>query len=294
MTSVTAEQPTTEQPTEPPRSPARGEARAAPRGFAGFLGQLMRDSGYLLLSLPMGILTFTVAVAGWSTAISTLLTFIGVPIAVAHDRGDARPLARRAPSRGVRPARAGARALRRAAAASAARTGRRCTRSGRGSRASSGPPDVPRPRLRPAAAADRHRRVHGPDDRRHDDASASSRSRRGGGRCPTAGTPASGTSTRGPTPAILAGAGIVLLPIAALLVRGTSAASAAIACGLLTPDARRARAARRAPAGDARRRRRRRAARARADRARPARRRAGTARRRRDGARPRRAEAAGR
>ena len=39
----------------------------------------MRDSGYLLLSLPMGILTFTVAVAGWSTAIGSLLTFIGVP-----------------------------------------------------------------------------------------------------------------------------------------------------------------------------------------------------------------------
>nr|HMR94654.1 sensor domain-containing protein [Microthrixaceae bacterium] len=44
--------------------------------------QLMRDSGYLLLSLPIGIITFTVAVAGWSTAISTLLTFIGVPVAV--------------------------------------------------------------------------------------------------------------------------------------------------------------------------------------------------------------------
>ena len=52
-----------------------------------------------------------------------------------------------------------------------------------------------------------------------------------------------------------------------------------------------ARAARRAPRGDARRRGRRRAARARADRARPARRRAGADRRRRDGARARRAEA---
>jgi len=80
MTSVTAQQPTTEQPTTP--QPQVREAAPRRRSFTHFLGQLMRDSGYLLLSLPMGILTFTVAVAGWSTAISTLLTFIGVPIAV--------------------------------------------------------------------------------------------------------------------------------------------------------------------------------------------------------------------
>ena len=81
MTSVTAEQPTTEQPTTRRRA-ARAAPRAPRRSFGGFLGQLMRDSGYLLLSLPMGILTFTVAVAGWSTAIGSLLTFIGVPVAV--------------------------------------------------------------------------------------------------------------------------------------------------------------------------------------------------------------------
>ncbi len=79
MTSVTAEQPTTEQPTAPLKPAAEPRSR---RTFGAFLGQLMRDSGYLLLSLPMGILTFTVAVAGWSTAIGSLLTFIGVPVAV--------------------------------------------------------------------------------------------------------------------------------------------------------------------------------------------------------------------
>ena len=81
MMSVTAEMPTTEQPTSPAQEVRRDDARPR-RSFTGFLGQLLRDSGYLLLSLPMGILTFTVAVAGWSTAIGSLLTFIGVPIAV--------------------------------------------------------------------------------------------------------------------------------------------------------------------------------------------------------------------
>jgi signal transduction histidine kinase len=81
MTSVTAEQPTTEQPAGGLPAAVRSHGRRQ-RSMGAFLGQLMRDSGYLLLSLPMGILTFTVAVAGWGTAISSLLTFIGVPIAV--------------------------------------------------------------------------------------------------------------------------------------------------------------------------------------------------------------------
>lgn len=74
MTTATFEPPTTEAPAlQQPESQRR-------RG--GIVGQLLRDGVYLLLALPMGILTFTVAVAGWSTAISTLLTFIGVPLAV--------------------------------------------------------------------------------------------------------------------------------------------------------------------------------------------------------------------
>ena len=81
MTAATAEQPTVEQPagTRPPAQRSHGRRH---RSMGAFLVQLLRDSAYLLLALPMGILTFTVAVAGWSTAISTLLTFIGVPIAV--------------------------------------------------------------------------------------------------------------------------------------------------------------------------------------------------------------------
>ena len=74
MTTATFEPPTTEAPTVP----LPGAERPRP----GIVVQILRDSAYLLLALPMGVLTFTVAVAGWSTAISTLLTFIGVPLAV--------------------------------------------------------------------------------------------------------------------------------------------------------------------------------------------------------------------
>ncbi len=74
MTTATFEPPTTEAPALPEQQAGR------PRG--GIVVRILRDAAYLLLALPMGILTFTVAVAGWSTAISTLLTFIGVPVAV--------------------------------------------------------------------------------------------------------------------------------------------------------------------------------------------------------------------
>jgi signal transduction histidine kinase len=46
------------------------------------LRQLGLDSVYLLLALPMGILTFTVVVTGWSLALGLLITLIGVPIAM--------------------------------------------------------------------------------------------------------------------------------------------------------------------------------------------------------------------
>lgn len=72
MTAATAEHPTA---VLPPEGPSR-----RPRGPNPI--QLLRDSAYLLLGLPMGILAFTVAVTGWSTALGTLLTFIGLPIAV--------------------------------------------------------------------------------------------------------------------------------------------------------------------------------------------------------------------
>ena len=42
--------------------------------------QLARDSAYVLLSMPMGTLAFTLLVTGWSTALSTIITFIGIPL----------------------------------------------------------------------------------------------------------------------------------------------------------------------------------------------------------------------
>jgi signal transduction histidine kinase len=46
------------------------------------LRQLALDTVYLLLALPMGILTFTVVVTGWSVGLALLITFIGLPIAM--------------------------------------------------------------------------------------------------------------------------------------------------------------------------------------------------------------------
>ena len=76
---------------------ARSTASAGRRGL---LAALALDSLYLLLGLPMGVLFFTLVVAGWSTAIGSLITFIGIPVAlltVAATRGLAQ---RRAAPRG--------------------------------------------------------------------------------------------------------------------------------------------------------------------------------------------------
>src|SRR5262245_13111456 len=45
-----------------------------------WLGRLGKDSLYLTTGLPMGILTFTVAVTGWSTGLGLLITLIGIPV----------------------------------------------------------------------------------------------------------------------------------------------------------------------------------------------------------------------
>jgi signal transduction histidine kinase len=45
-----------------------------------WLGRLGKDTVYLLTGLPMGILTFTVAVTGWSTGLGLLITLIGFPV----------------------------------------------------------------------------------------------------------------------------------------------------------------------------------------------------------------------
>ncbi len=43
-------------------------------------GRLGKDSLYLITGLPMGILTFTVAVTGWSLGLGLLITLIGFPV----------------------------------------------------------------------------------------------------------------------------------------------------------------------------------------------------------------------
>jgi signal transduction histidine kinase len=45
-----------------------------------WLGRLGKDSLYLITGLPMGILTFTIAVTGWSLGLGMLITLIGFPI----------------------------------------------------------------------------------------------------------------------------------------------------------------------------------------------------------------------
>jgi signal transduction histidine kinase len=45
-----------------------------------WLGRLGKDTLYLTTGLPMGILTFTVAVTGWSTGLGLLITLIGIPV----------------------------------------------------------------------------------------------------------------------------------------------------------------------------------------------------------------------
>ena len=46
------------------------------------LRQLGLDTVYLLVALPMGILTFTVVVTGWSLALGLAITLIGLPVAM--------------------------------------------------------------------------------------------------------------------------------------------------------------------------------------------------------------------
>ena len=51
--------------------------------LAAWATRLGLDTAYLLLGLPAGIITFTVVVTGWSTALGLLITLIGLPIAIA-------------------------------------------------------------------------------------------------------------------------------------------------------------------------------------------------------------------
>jgi signal transduction histidine kinase len=50
---------------------------------AALLRQLGLDTVYLLLALPMGILTFTVVVTGWAVSLGLAITLVGLPLAMA-------------------------------------------------------------------------------------------------------------------------------------------------------------------------------------------------------------------
>lgn len=58
------------------------QAHAAQRRRRGWARTLASETWFLLLGLPMGLATFAVAVCGWTTAIGSLLTLIGIPIAL--------------------------------------------------------------------------------------------------------------------------------------------------------------------------------------------------------------------
>ena len=64
------------------QSPAAVDHAAMPlvQRPGALLRQLALDTVYLVLALPMGILTFTWVVTGWSIGLALLITFIGLPI----------------------------------------------------------------------------------------------------------------------------------------------------------------------------------------------------------------------
>jgi signal transduction histidine kinase len=57
--------------------------RSRPQWAAAWATRLGLDTAYLLLGLPAGIITFTVVVTGWATALGLAITLIGLPIAMA-------------------------------------------------------------------------------------------------------------------------------------------------------------------------------------------------------------------
>jgi signal transduction histidine kinase len=67
--------------SERPTFALAGRSRA--QWLADCAKRLGFDTVYLLLGLPAGIITFTVVVTGWATALGLLITLIGLPIAIA-------------------------------------------------------------------------------------------------------------------------------------------------------------------------------------------------------------------
>jgi signal transduction histidine kinase len=64
----------------PWRSAVAGPIMSSVTTLRHWLGRLGKDTLYLLTGLPMGILSFTVAVTGWSLGLGMLITLIGFPI----------------------------------------------------------------------------------------------------------------------------------------------------------------------------------------------------------------------
>jgi signal transduction histidine kinase len=72
---------TTAVTTAVPSAP-EGGVMGLPRSFAGAVRRLAADTLYLALGLPLGILTFTWVVTGWSVSLGLAITLIGLPLAV--------------------------------------------------------------------------------------------------------------------------------------------------------------------------------------------------------------------
>src|SRR4051794_32108415 len=67
--------------TESPTLSLAGRSRS--EWTAVWATRLGLDTAYLLLGLPAGVITFTVVVTGWATALGLAITLIGLPIALA-------------------------------------------------------------------------------------------------------------------------------------------------------------------------------------------------------------------
>jgi signal transduction histidine kinase len=67
--------------TESPTLSLAGRSRS--EWTAAWATRLSLDTAYLLLGLPAGVITFTVVVTGWASALGLAITLIGLPVALA-------------------------------------------------------------------------------------------------------------------------------------------------------------------------------------------------------------------
>jgi signal transduction histidine kinase len=66
-----------------PAATADHEAMPLVQRPGALLRQLFLDSVYLVLALPIGIFTFTFVVVAWSVSLALMITFLGIPLAMA-------------------------------------------------------------------------------------------------------------------------------------------------------------------------------------------------------------------